>query len=202
MSADALTMPRRLPPAEAAAPVVSNTRLAMVVLIIAESMLFAGLIGGYLVFRLSGRDWPPADQPRLPLFLTGLNTAVLFASLVPMGRAMRAIRRDGQGEAARGLAWTTLLGALFLAVQGIEWLRLVRHGLTLGSSMYGATFYVLIGCHGFHVLAAVTWLAIVTILARRGRFDAQKHAALEMCGVYWYFVCGLWAVLFPLVYLY
>ena len=202
MSADTLTMPRRLPPLEPSAPAVSNARLAMVVLIVGESMLFAGLIGAYLVFRLSGREWPPADQPRLPLVLTGVNTLVLFGSLVPMSRALRAIRRDQQRDAARALAWTTLAGALFLAVQGIEWLRLVSHGLTLGSSMYGATFYVLIGCHGFHVLAAVTWLGIVTLLAWRGRFDARRHAPLEMCGVYWYFVCALWAVLFPLVYLY
>jgi cytochrome c oxidase subunit III len=202
MNADTLAMPRRLPPVEPAAPAVSNARLAMVVLIVGESMLFAGLIGAYLVFRLSGHDWPPADQPRLPLVLTGLNTLVLFGSLVPITRALQRIRCGQQRDAARGLAWTTLLGALFLAVQGIEWLRLVRHGLTLGSSMYGATFYVLIGCHGFHVLAAVTWLATVTLLAQRGRFDARRHAPLEMCAVYWYFVCALWAGLFPLVYLY
>jgi heme/copper-type cytochrome/quinol oxidase subunit 3 len=202
MSADTLAMPRRLAPVAPAAPAVSNTRLAMAVLIVGETMLFAGLIGAYLVFRLSGRDWPPADQPRLPLLLTGLNTIVLLGSLVPVTQAMRAIRRDQIQASARALAVTTMLGALFLAVQGLEWLRLVRHGLTLGSSMYGATFYALIGCHGFHVLAAVTWLAIITLLARRGRFDARQHAPLEMCGIYWYFVCGLWVVLFPLVYLY
>jgi heme/copper-type cytochrome/quinol oxidase subunit 3 len=202
MSADTLTMPRRRLPVAPAAPPVSNTRLAMAVLIVGETMLFAGLIGAYLVFRLAGRDWPPADQPRLPLLLTGLNTAVLLGSLVPVTQAMRAIRRDQVEAAARALALTTLLGALFLTVQGVEWLRLVSHGLTLGSSMYGATFYALIGCHGFHVLAAVVWLAITTLLVRRGRFDARHHAPLEMCGVYWYFVCALWVVLFPLVYLY
>ncbi len=202
MSAETLTMPRRLPPVEPVAPPVSNTRLAMAVLIIGETMLFAGMIGAYLVFRLSGRDWPPADQPRLPLVLTGLNTLVLLGSLVPMTHAMRAIRRDQHAVAARALALTTLLGALFLAVQGIEWLRLMSHGLTLGSSMYGATFYMLIGCHGVHVLAAVTWLGITTLLARHGRFDTSRHAPLEMCGIYWYFVCALWVVLFPLVYLY
>ena len=73
-------MPRRLPPVEPSAPAVSNARLAIVVLIVGESMLFAGLIGAYLVFRLSGRDWPPADQPRLPLVLTGLNTRPVQAS--------------------------------------------------------------------------------------------------------------------------
>jgi heme/copper-type cytochrome/quinol oxidase subunit 3 len=202
MSADTLIMPRRLPPAAPAAPPVSNTRLAMAVLIVGETMLFAGLIGAYLVFRLAGEDWPPADQPRLPLLLTGLNTIVLLGSLVPVTQAMRAIRRDHIAAAARALALTTLLGALFLAVQGLEWVRLVRHGLTLGSSMYGATFYALIGCHGLHVLAAVTWLAITTLLTRRGRFDARRNGPLEMCGIYWYFVCALWVVLFPLVYLY
>jgi cytochrome c oxidase subunit 3 len=202
MTADTLTMPRRLPTVAPAAPPVSNQRLAMAILIVGETMLFAGLIGAYLVFRLSGRDWPPADQPRLPLLLTALNTIVLLGSLVPVTQAMRAIRRDQVAVAVRALALTTLLGTVFLAVQGVEWLRLVNHGLTLGSSMYGATFYALIGCHGFHVLAAVTWLAITTLLALRGRFDARRHGPLEMCGVYWYFVCALWAVLFPLVYLY
>jgi len=57
---------RVVPPPPAEAPPVSNTRLAMIVLITGESMLFAGLIGMYLVFRLSARAWPPADLPRLP----------------------------------------------------------------------------------------------------------------------------------------
>jgi heme/copper-type cytochrome/quinol oxidase subunit 3 len=183
-------------------PPVSNTRLAMIVLIAGESMLFAGLIGMYLVFRLSARAWPPPDLPRLPLGVTWLNTAILFGSLLPLSRALGAVRRDHQAVTTRGVTVTTLLGTLFLAVQGAEWLRLVRHGLTLQSGTYGATFYVLIGCHAAHVLAAVLWLAVVALMARRGRFSAAHHAILEMCAIYWYFVCALWAVLFPLVYLY
>jgi len=180
---------RVVPPPPAEAPPVSNTRLAMIVLITGESMLFAGLIGMYLVFRLSARAWPPADLPRLPLGLTTLNTVVLLASAVPVGRALGAIRRGESGSVARQVELTAVLG-------------LVRHGLTLGSGTYGASFYVLIGCHALHVLAAVTWLSIVALLARRGVYTRARHAALEMCAIYWYFVCGLWAVLFPLVYLY
>jgi len=203
MDAGSLVVPRRIvPPAAAtAAPPLSNTRIAMVVVIAGESMLFAGLIGMYLVFRLS-RQWPPADLPRLPLGLTFLNTLVLFASAVPMTRALGAVRRDDRPALVRALALTALLGTTFLAVQGLEWVRLVRHGLTLGSSMYGAAFYTLIGCHGVHVLVAVLWLAVTAILAARGVFRASRHAALEMCAIYWYFVCALWLVLFPLVYLY
>ena len=196
-------MPRRVVPL--ARPdegrAVSNARLAMIVLIAGESMLFAGLIGAYLVFRLAARNWPPPDLPRLPLGLTAANSVLLLASGLPMGRALRAARRYDRRRLARSLGQTALLGGTFLFVQGIEWVRLVRHGLTLASGTYGATFYVLIGCHGVHVLAAVTWLAVTALLARRGAFIAGRQAPLEMCAIYWYFVCALWVVLFPLVYL-
>lgn len=193
---------RREPPGRAAAPVVSNGRIAIIIVIAAESMLFAGLIGTYLVFRLAATAWPPPDQPRLPLVLTALNTAVLLASVVPMRRALASVRRPFDRGVARALTRTAVLGVVFLLVQGAEWMRLVRHGLTLASGAYGATFYVLIGCHGLHVLIAVVWLVVMALLARGGRLPVARHAALEMCGIYWYFVCALWVVLFPLVYLY
>jgi len=200
MDAGSLAMPRRLSPLPPErVPAISNTRLAMVVLIAGESMLFAGLIGMYLVFRLSAATWPPADQPRLPLIVTALNTAVLFASLVPLTRALRT---DSTTTRARQVRLTALLGGTFVLVQGIEWTRLVQHGLTLGSSIYGATFYMLIGCHALHVLTGALWVAVTAVLARGDAFEERHPGALEMCGIYWYFVCGLWGVLFPLVYLY
>jgi cytochrome c oxidase subunit 3 len=164
-------------------------------------MFFTGLVGAYIVFRLAAKDWPPADLPRLPIGVTAVNTLVLFASIVPMARALRAIRADDRLGAARSALWTALLGTAFLAIQGFEWVRLVQHGLTLSSGTYGGIFYVLIGCHGLHVLVAVAWLLAVAALAHNGRFTAARHAALETCTFYWYLVCGLWAFLFPLVYL-
>lgn len=180
---------------------VSNARLAILIVIAAEIMFFTGLVGAYLVFRLAAKDWPPPELPRLPIGITAANTVVLLASIVPMARALRAIRRDDRLGAAHHALWTALLGAVFLAVQGLEWVRLVGHGLTLSSGTYGGTFYVLIGCHGLHVLVAVIWLMVVAALARNGGFTAARHAALETCALYWYLVCGLWAFLFPLVYL-
>jgi heme/copper-type cytochrome/quinol oxidase subunit 3 len=203
MDAGTLAMPRRAigPPSRDVAPAVSNTRIAMLVVIAGETMLFAGLVGMYLVFRLS-RPWPPPDLPRLPLALTTVNTFVLLASAWPMTRALRATRRVAPRTVTRGVALTALLGALFLAVQGAEWVRLLHHGLTLGGSMYGATFYVLIGCHGAHVLIALAWVAVMAALLARRPLTPRRRAVLEMCGMYWYFVCALWVFLFPLVYLY
>ena len=202
MTAESLTMPRRLTYLPAAPePAVSNTRLAIVIVITAETMLFTGLIGMYLVFRLSAPEWPPLDLPRLPATVAALNTLVLFASLVPLTRALTAVRRDEEAG-RRGVLVAAALGVVFLAVQGAEWVRLLRHGLTPGSSNYGGAFYLLIGCHAVHVLVAVTWLAAVAVLAERGYFSARRYAGFEMSTIYWYFVCGLWAFLFPLVYLY
>ena len=178
MSTGSLVMPRRLAPLpEERAPAISNTRLAMVVLIAGESMLFAGLIGMYLVFRLSAPAWPPADQPRLPLVVTWINTIVLLASLVPLTRALRA--HSGAAR-TRQVGIAALLGTTFVLVQGVEWARLVQHGLTLGSSTYGASFYMLIGCHALHVLTGALWIAITAALARRADFDQRHPAALEM----------------------
>ena len=201
MTAGTLTVPRRpvsIP--EVREPAVSNTRLAIVIVITAECMLFAGLIGMFLVFRLS-QVWPPPDLPRLPVGVAALNTIVLFASLVPLTRALRGARaHDATGRG--GVQIAALLGALFLTVQGVEWLRLLAHGLTPGSSIYGGTFYLLIGCHALHVLVAVIWLAVLAVLERRARPNWTSWAGLEMGTIYWYFVCALWAVLFPLVYIF
>jgi cytochrome c oxidase subunit III len=166
-----------------------------------EAMLFAGLLGAFLVYRLESTSWPPPGEPYLPIAVTWVNTGILLASAYTMRRAHRAIREGSQAGLIHGLGLTALLGTTFLAVQGSEWVRLVHYGLTLQSGIYGATFYTLIGCHGVHVLAAVLWLAGVLVLATSGRFSVERHTGIQLCKMYWMFVVGLWIVLFPSVYL-
>ncbi len=182
-------------------PFVSNAVLGMLAFLAAETMLFAGLIAGFLVLRYSAVVWPPPFQPRLPIEVTGVNTAVLLASSVTMARALRAVRRGSQAGLALGLGWTALLGAIFLGVQGYEWVRLVEFGLTVSSGAYGATFYTLIGIHALHVLGALIFLGIVLVRARRGRFTERAHTLVVVCGIYWSFVVFVWPILYLLVYL-
>jgi heme/copper-type cytochrome/quinol oxidase subunit 3 len=196
----AVTRPRR--PVQPRTPVISNTQIAIVAVIVSELMLFAGLIGGYLIFRLRSVEWPPEGLPRLPIALTAVNTLVLVGSVWPMRAALASMRANRVAEAGRAATQAALLGTLFVATQGVEWFRLVRHGLTIGSGGWGGAFYVLIGCHAVHVLVAIAFVSVVALLARRGRFDAKRHAPLEMATVYWYFVVALWVGLFGLVYLY
>lgn len=182
------------------APAVANGMLAMVVFLATETMLFAGLISAFLVLRAGTAAWPPPGQPRLPIAVTGINTAVLFVSAYTMHGAVRARHGGRLADVRRLLAITAALGTTFLVVQGLEWTALLRHGLTTSSSLYGATFYALIGCHGLHVLAAVVALIVVFgwSLGRDAAADGQR---LEVCRVYWWFVVAVWPVLYVLVYL-
>jgi len=173
----------------------------MVVFIAAELMFFAGLIGAFLVFRFSGKPWPPPFQPRLPVGVTAVNTLFLLASSYTMARAQGALRGGDTARLARFLTLTGALGTLFLAVQGYEWVRLLSFGLTASSGVYGSTFYTIIGTHGFHVLCGVTWLIVVLVRARMGRYSAAHRTGVIICGMYWHLVVGLWPVLFFLVYL-
>jgi heme/copper-type cytochrome/quinol oxidase subunit 3 len=182
-------------------PFISNGLLAILMVIMSEMMLFSGLIGSFLIFRLQSAFWPPPALPRLPIAVTWVNTFILMTSAVTMFSAVRMVHQNRQRMMRRYLTATLILGATFLAVQGSEWVRLVAHGLKLSSGMYGATFYLLIGCHGAHVTAGMIWLACVVIAALGGRYNARNSSGVELCAVYWYFVCAVWPVLFVLVYL-
>jgi cytochrome c oxidase subunit 3 len=180
-------------------PLVPSGVLAMVLFISTEALFFAGLISAFLVLRAEAMAWPPLDQPRLPVALTGFNTLLLLVSGWTVQRALSSLRR-GEGGLLRWLSATAILGALFLGIQGYEWIRLVGFGLTTSSSLYGATFYTLVGAHGIHVLAALVALLVVLLRAARGGYTPAEHAGLDLCRIYWLFVVGVWPILYVLVY--
>src|ERR687892_844685 len=96
----------RPPPVRPNAPVLNNAHLGVLMLLGAEVMFFAGLIGAFLVFRLSAAVWPPPFQPRLPVGVTGVNTAILLTSAVTMRWSLRAARMNHNAQLVRFLAYT------------------------------------------------------------------------------------------------
>jgi len=176
---------------------VTSQVLGVVILVATEIMFFAGLVSAFLIGRAGARVWPPPDQPRLPVEATALNTAVLLASgilLYLAGRRSEAWSR----RLHTLLPWAAALGALFVALQGVEWVRLVRFGLTMTSSTYGGFFYVVVGAHALHVLAGLLALLWVTRVLYRGQPGWETFRAVR---IFWYFVVGLWPILYGLVYL-
>jgi len=182
-------------------PGIPNAVIGILVFLGAETMLFAGLVSAYIVLRAGTVAWPPPDQPRLPTAVTAVNTLILLCSGWTMWRAQRAVRGDAVADLRRWLAVTAGLGGVFLVVQGSEWVRLLRYGLTVASGIYGGTFYALIGCHGLHVLGGLVVLLAVLRGAVHGRYTARNHGAVTASQLYWLFVVGVWPVLYVLLYL-
>ena len=191
------------PPGSLPAPpsVMGANVLGMLVFIASEAVLFLTLIVTFAVVRAGYPEWPPSDQPRLPVTVSFLNTFVLLGSGAAMFSAWRSIRRGHVPSSRRLLATATLLGILFLVVQGVEWVRLIEFGLTVYQNIYGAVFYVVIGMHALHVFVAVLGLLYVARRFGTGAYTREAHDGLTMGGMFWGFVVLVWPFLFVFVYL-
>jgi cytochrome c oxidase subunit III len=176
-------------------------KLGLLLFITMEIMLFAGIISAFLMFHAGPIQWPPPDQPRLPVGVTAVNTLILLVSGFSFYRASQALKSGRYIAFLEGLEVTTWLGFLFLAIQGTEWIRLVHFGLTLYSGVFGGFFYLLVGLHGLHVAGGLLALFWMKDRASRGYYAGGDTLAVELCRMYWYFVVGLWPLLFALVYL-
>ena len=179
---------------------IEPAMLGLLLFIVVEIMFFAGLISAYLVFRFSPVQWPPEGQPRLPIELTAVNTVLLLLSGYVFHRALKGLRESKRGLYLSLLSLTTMLGILFLAIQGYEWVRMIRFGLSVHSSVYGGFFYTLVGIHGAHVFGGVLSLLWVLTRSLLGAYSAQENLGVDLCRTYWFFVVGLWPILFALIY--
>ncbi len=176
--------------------------LGMYLFIASELIIFITLL--FILFWLrSGlvADWPPPDQPRLPIGITGINTVFLLASGYTMYRAYRAVKQNLTTQLTRWLMITCVLGVVFLTVQGFEWIRLMRFGLSMASSLYGAMFYSIIGLHAIHVLVTVLVLLYLWVRSSSGIYNAERHTGVVLGFMFWMFVVLIWPVLYVLVYL-
>src|SRR5207302_176600 len=137
-------------------------------------------------------------QPRLPIERTLVNTAALLLSGVALYVAGRRFRSAGQGAAAAWMGAALALGVAFVGLQGVEWTALLRHGLTLTSSQLGSFFYVIVGTHALHALAAILALALAwrALLLRR-----MTQGWLSAVSLFWYFVVLVWPLIYWKVYL-
>ncbi len=178
-------------------PILPDPVLGMLIFVIAEMMMFAGLMSAFSIVKAGALGWPPPGQPRLPVEATAFNTAVLLASAVFLFVANRAYARNR--NLAKRLLFTAMgLGAFFVVFQGYEWISLIRQGLTLTSSNHGSFFFLIVGMHGLHAIAGLTILGRSALKLSRGRLAPSSFAATQ---VFWYFVVGWWPVLYFLVYL-
>ena len=130
-----------------------------------------------------------------------LNTLILLSSGVTITIAHHALRAGKRTQLMIFLGLTVLLGATFLWYQAHEYLEAYEHlNLTLGSGVYGSTFFMLTGFHGLHVTLGTIMLIVIWLRCARGHFDRDHHFGFEAVAWYWHFVDVVWLGLFLFVY--
>jgi cytochrome c oxidase subunit III len=180
------------------APLLDDSVCGMLIFVAAEVMFFTALISAFVIIKAGVEPWGPPVGVRLPVVATAANTVLLCLSGVFLHRAGRRFASDGPTPWVRTLfGGAAFLGACFVLFQGFEWVRLLAYGMTMTSGIFGACFFLLIGTHGLHAAAAAT--AMVHLYRRLIRQELRPDH-LRAMQVFWYFVVGIWPVLYGLVY--
>ena len=179
---------------------IDHRKMGMWAFLGSDCMFFGSLIGTYLSYKGKSLGGPtPHEIFNIPL--TSISAFVLLMSSVWMVLALNYLRLNNMRWAKFWLLMTALFGAWFVGNQVYEFNEFVHEGLTLQTSLFGSSFFVLTGFHGAHVTGGVIWLLSLWWLANMGKVGPQDYLKVEIAGLYWHFVDIVWIAIFTLVYL-
>ena len=177
-------------------------KFMMWIFIISDALTFAALLIAYGFMRSISPSWPVQTEVFNMVLITFMTFDLISSSAV-MAMAVGAARAGDAKAAVKYLVLTIIGGVIFLGCQAYEWSHFIGEGATLSHNKFGvpqfaASFYVITGFHGFHVLSGLTILAIVAIRAAMGKYSATS---VENAGLYWHFVDVVWVFVFAFYYL-
>ena len=204
-------------------PVVAlHLRYGMIMFIASEVMFFvawfwiffemalfheARTLSGIEEVRTAWATWPPAGIETVPAWnLPLVNTLTLLLSGTTVTWAHHALQQGDRRGAQIGLILTILLGVLFTSIQAYEYSHILQHNYFFGaedqanSGLYGSSFFMATGFHGFHVLIGTIFLTVCLIRLMNGGFSPKQHFGFEAAAWYWHFVDVVWLLLFLFVY--
>jgi cytochrome c oxidase subunit III len=184
------------PPANVSSRIDARV-LGMLLFIGSEIMLFGSFFTAYFFIRVVNHDSWPAHGDHIPVFVAGINTAILVTSSFTMHWALRSIKSGNRAGLQAGLSLTFLMGLTFLLTQIAEYARI---GFAPRDNAFATIFYSLTGLHGAHVFVGLTLLLFATIRSFRGHYSPEHHHGVEIPGIYWHFVDVMWIVVYTTVY--
>ncbi len=172
--------------------------LGMFLFIASEIMLFGSFFTAYFFIRVARPTPNWHDIHELPVFVAGVNTAILLTSSATMHWALQSIKRGHRTGLKAGLVLTFCMGLTFLLTQIAEYSRI---GFAPHDDSFSTVFFCLTGLHGAHVFIGLTLLLFATIRAFRGHYTPEHHHVVEIPGIYWHFVDVMWIVVYTTVYI-
>ncbi len=195
---DQLALPsaERVAPASAG-PDTPSTSLGTLLVVAADAMVLAGMLAAYFGVKDGSSSWPPKGVSvgtYIPTMVT--ITAVMASFSVQWG--LFASRRNDQRNAAIALGMTVFFG---LAMANAEWLAFTRAGFGVSAHAYGTFYYLLIGYHLVHVVAATVLLILVTCRALAGHFSRSRHEPVRAATIFFHYTNAIWFVVVTVLFL-
>jgi cytochrome c oxidase subunit III len=163
-----------------------------------EATVFATLLSSYFYLRFNNTAWPLDGIERPKLMLTTINTVILVGSSFALIAGERAIKHGHMALFRAMLALTTLMGVVFLCLQGIEY---QNKKFGVADNAYGSAFYGITGFHAAHVVAGLLMLGFLQWRAWRNTVSVNHHLSVRIVSLYWHFVDVVWLFVFTSLYL-
>jgi cytochrome c oxidase subunit III len=188
-------------------------RLGMGLFLATEILLFGGLFTAYSVYRFLYPEAFAKASEHLSIVAGTINTVILITSSLTAALAHHLAEERRGRAAAVCIAITIVLALLFLGIKAWEWTHDFEEGLlpgrlyssteftTTGAPMFFTVYFLLTGLHGLHVVIGMTVLAVLGVLAWRGKYDHGYTTPVELGAMYWHLVDLVWIFLYPLLYL-
>jgi cytochrome c oxidase subunit 3 len=178
-----------------------------------EILFFGGLFTAYLIYRLQYPEAFAGASHQLNVLLGGINTAVLISSSLTMAMGVWGAQMGRRRTQIVFLLLTIALGFVFLGIKSVEYAHKFQEGLVPGAAfryegpdpvhaqLFFSLYFVMTGLHALHMIIGIGIMAVLTVMAARGRFTRTYHTPVDVSGLYWHFVDIVWIFLFPLLYL-
>ena len=169
-------------------------------LIAAESAMFLIFVVAYIYYMGKSLSGPtPREILKVPIF----GTICLLSSSITIHLSVDGLKKKSQLSFIGWLAGTILLGIIFLLGTAKEWLDLIyKHHFTIQTSLFGTTFYSLVGLHATHVLIGLLMLSVVLVLGLFGLVGEDQYHHFHSLSMYWHFVDAVWVVVLTVVYIF
>lgn len=179
----------------------SKTVFGFWVYLMTDCVLFASLFATFVVLRHNTYGGPSGQQIfSLPLVLT--MTLVLLTSSFSVGLAWLAARQDDKKAVLSWLALTFVLGITFLTLELREFHHLAAEGNSWRRSAFLSSFFTLVGTHGAHITAGLTWMGVMWLRIYRGGLFKSSLRKITMLSLFWHFLDVVWIFIFTIVYLF
>ena len=176
---------------------IPSRKFAMWLFIVSDAVTFGAFLFSYGYLRVATPSWTRPFEAGSVINVMVMTIVLITSSLTMLG-AVDSSKTGDTAKAMRFLYLTMVLGAIFASLHIREWVELIHRGITIGSGLFGQSFFTITGLHLLHVIAGVVALFVVGRKYARGRLTASH---VETTGLYWHFVDLVWMFVVPLVYL-